>query len=325
MRKIAKDIQDERFSPVYLLYGEEDYLRKQYRDRLVRALADPEDTMNYHYFEGDHIVAEKLIDLAETLPFLAERRVIVVENSGFFTKAQDKLADYLAEMPDTTVFVFVEKKVEKRGRLFRACKDAGYATEFTVQTEQTLKNWIMGRIQKEGKQITLRALDEFLERTGSDMENIAMELEKLFCYTLEKPDITSADVEEICIRQLNNRIFQMVDNVATKRQKAALELYYDLIALKEDPAHILYMIVRQFNLLIQTKQLRKQGYDNKTIGEKLSMKDFAVKKCITQASKFSAEEIRDILAQCADTEESFKTGKMNAMLAVELLIVKLSS
>ncbi len=325
MRKIAKDIEDGRFSPVYLLYGEEDYLRKQYRDRLIRALADPEDTMNYHYFEGDHIVPEKLIDLAETLPFLAQRRVIIVENSGFFSKAQDKLADYLAEMPDTTVIVFVEKKVEKRSRLFKACKDAGYATEFVKQSEQTLKHWIMGRIQKEGKQITLRALDEFLDRTGSDMENIATELEKLFCYTLEKEDITSADVEEICIRQLNNRIFQMVDNVATKKQKAALELYYDLIALKEDPAYILYMVVRQFNLLAQTKQLRKKGYDNKTIGEKLSMKDFAVKKCITQASKFSFEEIRDILAECAQTEESFKTGRMNAMLAVELLIVKLSS
>lgn len=325
MRKIAKDIESGRFSRVYLLYGEEDYLRKQYRDRLIRALADPEDTMNYHYFEGDHIVPEKLIDLAETLPFLAERRVIVVENSGFFSKAQDKLADYLAEMAETTVIIFVEKKVEKRGRLYKACKDAGYATEFVVQNEQTLKQWIIGRIQKEGKQITLRALDEFLERTGTDMENISTELEKLFCYTLEKDDITSADVEEICIRQLNNRIFQMVDNVAVKKQKAALELYYDLIALKEEPAHILFLIVRQFNHLFQTKQLRKQGYDNKTIGEKLSIKEFAVKKCVTQASKFSFAEIQDILEECAMTEESFKTGKMNPMLAVELLIVKLSS
>lgn len=325
MRKISKDIEEARFQQVYLLYGEEDYLRKQYKDRLTRAMADPEDTMNYHYFEGDHIVPEKLIDLAETLPFLAERRLIVVENSGFFMKAQDKLADYLKDLPETTTFVFVEKQVDKRGRLYRACKDNGYTAEFSIQDEQTLKRWIMGRIQKEGKQITLRALDEFLERTGSDMENISTELEKVFCYTLEKDDITLADVEAVCIRQLNNRIFQMVEDVATKKQKAALELYYDLIALKEKPGHILFLIIRHFNLLFQTKQLRKQGYDNKTIGERLSVKPYFVGKYVAQASKFSFKDIENILEACAATEESFKTGKMDEMLSVELLIIKLSS
>lgn len=325
MQKIVNDIKEARFKQVYLLYGEEDYLRKQYRDRLTRALSDPEDTMNYHYFEGKDTVPEKLIDLAETMPFLAERRLIVVENSGFFVKAQDKLADYLKEMPETTVFLFVEEQVDKRGRLFKACKDAGYAAEFPEQNEQTLKRWILGKIQGEGKQITLRALDEFLERTGSDMANISTELEKLFCYTLGKDDITSADVDAVCIRQLTNRIFQMVENVATKKQKAALELYYDLIALKEQPAHILYLITRQFNLLYQTKQLRRGGYDSKSIAEKLGLKPFVANKCMAQASKFSLEELKIILEECVSAEESFKTGKMNDMLAVELLIVKLSS
>jgi len=325
MRKIAKDIQESRFQQIYLLYGEEDYLRKQYKDRLTRAMANPEDTMNYHYYEGDHIVPEKLIDLAETLPFLAERRLIVVENSGFFTKGQEKLADYLKEIPETTAFIFVEKQVDKRGRLFRVCKDNGYAAEFAIQDEDTLKRWIMNRIQAEKKQITLRALDEFLERTGSDMENISTELEKLFCYTMEKDDITSADVEAVCVRQLNNRIFQMVENVATKKQKAALELYYDLIALKERPSQILFLIIRHFNLLFQVKQLRKQGYDDKTIGAQLSVKPYFVGKYAAQASKFSKKDIKRILEDCAETEESFKTGKMAEMLAVELLIIKLSS
>ncbi len=325
MQKIANDIKESRFKQVYLLYGEEDYLRRQYRDRLVRALADPEDTMNYHYFEGKDISPEKLIDLAETMPFLAERRVIVVENSGFFKTAQDKLADYLKELPETTTFIFVEAQADKRGKMYKACKDAGYAAEFAVQTEETLKRWILGRIQKEGKQITQRALEEFLERTGSDMANISSELEKLFCYTLEKEDITSGDVEAVCIRQINNRIFDMIEKVAAKQQKAALDLYYDLIALKEPPMRILFLIARQFNLLYQTKQMRKKGYDNKSIGEKLSLKSFVVSKYMAQASKFSEEELRTALEECVTAEESVKTGKMADTLAVELLIVKFSS
>ncbi len=325
MQKIANDIKESRFKQVYLLYGEEDYLRKQYRDRLTRALADPEDTMNYHYFEGKDTVPEKLIDLAETMPFLAERRLIVVENSGFFKSAQDKLADYLKEIPETTTFVFVEEQVDKRGRLYKACKDAGYAAEFSAQNEETLKRWILGMIQKEGKQITQRALDEFLERTGSDMANISSELEKLFCYTLDKDDIASADVDAVCTRQINNRIFEMIEKVAAKQQKAALDLYYDLIALKEPPMRILFLITRQFNLLYQTKLLRGKGYDNKSIGSKLSLAPFIASKYMSQAAKFTGEELRSALEECVAAEESVKTGKMADTLAVELLIVKFSS
>lgn len=87
--------------------------------------------------------------------------------------------------------------MDKRGRLYKACKDVGYIAEFNVQDEQTLRRWILGRLNKEQKLITERALAVFMERTGSDMENIASELEKLLCYTLEKPDITEADVDAI--------------------------------------------------------------------------------------------------------------------------------
>lgn len=324
MQKIANDIKESRFKQIYLLYGEEDYLRKQYRDRLTKALIDPEDTMNYHYFEGKDTIPEKLIDLAETMPFLAEKRVIVVENSGFFKSSQDKLADYLKEVPETTVFVFVEEQADKRGKLFKVCKENGYAAEFSAQDEQVLKRWILGMIQKEGKQITQRALDEFLERTGTDMANISSELEKLFCYTLDKEDISSADVDAVCVRQINNRIFEMIEKVAAKQQKAALDLYYDLIALKEPPMRILFLIARQFNLLYQTKLLRAKGYDNKSIGSKLSLAPFIASKYMSQAVKFKSEDLRVAMEECVMAEESVKTGKMTDVLAVELLIIKFS-
>ncbi len=324
MQKIARDIKEKQFKQIYLLYGEEDYLRKQYRDRLTKALADPEDTMNYHYFEGKDTVLEKLIDLGETMPFLSEHRLIVVENSGFFKNAQDKLADYLKEIPETTVFIFVEEQVDKRGKLFKVCKDQGYAAEFASQDEAVLKRWILGMIQKEGKQITQRALDEFLERTGTDMENISSELEKLLCYTLEKEDIVQADVDAVCTRQINNRIFDMIEMVATKRQREALDLYYDLIALKEPPMRILFLITRQFHLLYQTKLLRGKGYDNKSIGSKLSLAPFIASKYMAQSAKFKSEDLRSAMEECVEAEESVKTGKMTDVLAVELLLIRFS-
>ena len=259
------------------------------------------------------------------MPFLAERRVIVVENSGFFKSAQDKLADYLKQLPETSFFIFVEPQVDKRGKLYKACKEVGYIAEFNVQDEQTLRRWILGRLNKEQKLITERALAVFMERTGSDMENIASELEKLLCYTLEKPDITETDVDAICTRQINNRIFDMIEAVASKRQEAALELYYDLLALKEPPMRILFLIARQYNLLYQTKLLKGKGYDNKSIASKLGLSPFIAGKYVTQASRFEKETLRKSLEQCVEAEENVKTGKMADNLSVELLIVQFSS
>ena len=99
MKILSQHIKSGQFKPVYLIYGDEDYLRKQYKDRMKEALVG-DDGMNYSYFEGKGISVKELIDLGETLPFFGERRLIVVENSGFFSSAQDELAAYLKEMPE---------------------------------------------------------------------------------------------------------------------------------------------------------------------------------------------------------------------------------
>ena len=133
MKNLNEDIKTGKFRPVYLLYGEEAYLKKQYKDKLTKAIFPDGDSMNYAYFEGKGIAVTELIDLGETMPFFAERRLIVVENSGFFKNATAELADYMKVMPDTTCFIFVESEVDKRGKLFKAVKDKGCVVEMELR------------------------------------------------------------------------------------------------------------------------------------------------------------------------------------------------
>lgn len=324
MQQLLNDLKSGDLKQVYLLYGEEAYLRLQYRDKLKKALVPPDDTMNYHYFEGKNINPLELIDLAETMPFFADRRVIFVENSGFFKKSADQLADYLKEPAPTAAFVFVETEVDKRSRMFKAVKDTGRAVEFGAQNEATLKKWILVMLKKEGKRISEPTLNYFLQKTGTDMENIRRELEKVFCYTLERDVITESDIDAVCIRQVNNQIFDMVEAIALRRQKQALKLYYDLLSLKEPPMRILFLIGRQFNLLMQVKELKKKGYDDKRIGEKTGLHGFIVKKYVSQASRFSMKELKEALTACVEADEAVKTGKMNDVMSVELLIIRYS-
>ncbi|MCH5343058.1 MAG: DNA polymerase III subunit delta [Acetatifactor sp.] len=321
MQKIGNDIKQGSFKQVYLLYGEERYLRKQYTERLRKAMCNEGDDMNTHFYEGKDISVGEIIDLAETLPFLAERRVIFISDSGLFKSGGEKMAEYLSAPNETTFFVFTESEVDKRSKLYKTVQAKGYAAEFAVQDENTLKRWIAGLLKKEEKNISENTLQLFLTKTGTDMENIQMELEKLICYCMDRDVVTAEDVEAICTNRISNHIFDMVNAIADKQQKKALDLYYDLIALRELPMRILFLIARQCNMLLQVKTMRQKGFDNKAIGTQIGVPPFIAGKYVAQAEKFKMTDLRAAVRQCVDTEEAVKTGRMNDMMSVEMLIL----
>ena len=324
MKILSQHIKSGQFKSVYLIYGEEDYLRKQYKDRMREALIG-DDTMNYNYYEGKGISVKELIDVSETLPFFNERRLILVENSGFFSSSQEELAGYLKEKPETTCFLFVEKDVDKRNKLFKTVSSLGYAANMTAPDERTLIRWIGGILKKEQRFMREDAMRHFLERIDTDMENIRRELDKLVVYTDGAQEITVGDIDEVCTVYTESQVFDMVRSVAEKQQSKALELYYDLIAQKEAPMRILYWITRQFNQLYQIKDLQSKGYPDHVIAERMGVRDFVVRKNKTLCQRFSLEELRKSIQICVEREEDVKTGRLNDRMAVELLIIQFSA
>jgi len=325
MKSIIEDIKNNQLCPVYLLYGKEAYLRKQYRDKLKVASISEEDTMNYHYYQGKNINFLEIIDLAQTLPFFAPKRVIIIENSGVCKSGGEQFSEYIAEIPESCAIILVEEDIDKRSKLYKAILKKGRAVEFPLQEEGTLKRWISGMAKQEGKVMEGIAVHKFLEKTGIDMSNIKIELEKLICYTLGRQEIQVADIEAICITRISNQIFQMIDAIANKQQKKALQLYYDLLALKEPPLRILFLIARQFNFLYQVKQLGEKRLSNQAIAEKVGLQSFIVTRYVNQARQFNLDHIRKAIESCVSAETDVKTGKMNDKISVELLIITCSS
>ena len=324
MKMLMEDIKNRQFKRVYLLTGEEAYLRNQYRKRLRDALIDPEDTMNVSVYEGKGINPKEIIDLAETMPFFAERRVILIEDSGFAKNACPEMAEYIPDIPESTCIIFSETEVDKRGKVYKAIKNTGRVVEFKRQDERTLARWVLGILKKEGKNITEETMHAFLGRTGSDMENIERELEKLLCYTMGRDVITTKDVEEICTEQTENRIFEMIQAITEKNQQKALDLYADLLAMKEPPMRILFLIARQFNQLLQLKSLSGQGMEKGEMAKKAGVPPFALGKYLSQCRKFTSSVLRKAVEDCIETEELVKTGRLGDQIGEELLIMKYS-
>ena len=324
MKTIDEDIKTGQLKTAYLLYGPEAYLRRQYRDKLKNAMAAPDDNMNFAAFEGKETDVEAVIELAETLPFFAEQRVILIENSGFFKNSCERLAEYLPKTPSTTHFIFVEDEIDKRSKCYKAVQKTGKVVEFATQTEELLKRWILSRLKKEGKNITGSVMQLFLSKTGTDMGNIDRELEKLICYTMGRPVIEAADVEAIATEQTQNKIFEMVNAIAEHNQRKALDLYYDLLTLKEPSMRIMYLISRQFQILLNVKDMSARGMDQASMAKIAGIPPFAVRRNVSQAKGFSMEQLKQALRDGVDLEEAVKTGRMNDQMAVAIFLMKYS-
>ena len=121
--------------------------------------------------------------------------------------------------------VFVENEVDKRNKLYKKVKDNGYAAELKKQDADQLMRWAAGILSKDGKKITRQVMEYFMERTGDDMENIRMELEKLICYTMGREVITKEDVEAVGTVHVTNRIFEMVTAIVAGTTRKAMDLY----------------------------------------------------------------------------------------------------
>ena len=280
--------------------------------------------MNYSYFEGKECTAKDIIQMGDTLPFFADKRLIIIENSSFFKSANDEMADYLKNTPDYLIIVFIESEVDKRNKVYKAVNSNGYICEMKQQPTSVLIKWIAGILKKEEKTIDRQAIELLLSKTGASMDNIRSELDKLISYCLDKSEITQQDVEAICTTQTVSRVFDMITAIAMKRQHQALGLYYDLLTLKEPPMRILYLIVKQFNGILQVKEELADGMGNAQIASKMGVAPFIVGKYVTQAKYFSIDEIKQALNDCVDVEERVKNGKLEDKMAVELIIIKYS-
>ena len=322
LKNIQEDIKTGKFKQAYLLYGEEAYLKQQYKRNLVKALNPDDDTMNFTRYEGKGIDVRELLSLCDTMPFFAERRVVLLEDTGFFKNKCEELADYMKALPDYLYLVFCESEVDKRSRMYKAVKACGSIGEFKQQDEKTLMRWAAGILGKNGRRITQRDVELLLTMTGTDMGNIRMELEKLISYTLGRDVITEEDVEAICTTQVSNKIFDMITAIANRQTRKAMDLYEDLLTLKEPPMRILFLIARQFNQILQVKELMGQGMDKSTIASRMKLQPFVAGKIMLQAKTFSREQILSYVNLCVDAEESVKTGRLTDRLAVELLIAK---
>lgn len=330
MKELKDDIKKNSFRTCYLFYGPEDYMKRAYAKKIKGVLAPAEvEMMNFDRFEGKKTLAEPIISAAETMPFLSEKRLIIVQNAGFFQagkKAEsERLADYIQKIPDTTCILFLENDIDKRSRLYKAISKYGYTVEFKVQDEKSLVIWISREVKKRGCTIENNISAYLLRTVGSDMEAIEKEVEKLVTYKKQGEEIQREDIEAVCTKSLEARIFDLVAAIGNQKPETAVIIYRNMLLMKESPIMVLSMIVRQFRLILQSKALLAEGMSSQAIAQRLGQRDFIIRDCIKQSGNFTLKSLQKAVNDCLAVDIAIKTGKMEAEMAVEILIIEQGS
>lgn len=329
MKELREHIKKNSYKRLYLFCGEEHYLIKYYEAEMKKnIIPSGTEAMNLSIYQGKDVTSDIIIDSAETLPFFNEYRLVLAKNTGFFAQGRkdesEKMAAYIDDIPETSIIVFIEDDVDKRNGLYKKTAKIGKAVEFKTPHEKDLIDWIVKYCNKQRKNISQSTAVGLLRTVVNDMDTISSELDKLIAYKGGDTDITSKDITLVCNKSLESKIFDLVAAIGNKNASGALDMFGNMLQMKESPIMVLTMIARQFRMILLCKHLSGKKMSQDQIAEKLNLRSFIVRECLKQGNHFSIESLKRIFEECLITDVKIKTGQMNDKLALEMLILSVS-
>jgi DNA polymerase-3 subunit delta len=313
------------------------------RDRLNAFMVEYSDPatadLNLTRVDGDSMQPGEIEAAAGALPFLADYRIVVVENltaSGQGRETIKRLEDTLPGLPDSTRLAFVETGIAESGsqaaarrKALRALVDAveadprGRILSFDLPDKNNRPRWIVERAERYGAEIELRAAHQLAERVGDDLMRADSELAKLATYANGRA-ITEADVDLLTPYTPEANIFNMVDALGQRRGGEALRLLRQLLDGGDEPLRVFGMIIRQYRLLLQMKEQLDRGQTARSAAKVMDVHPYVAQKLAPQTNFYSLDLLERIYHFLLETDLEIKTGQMDPELALEALVTRLA-
>lgn len=313
---------------VYLLFGEDEYLRNEYLKKIKKSF----DTLQLgiNYIQIDETNVTQIISDIETPAFGLDKKLIIAKDTGLFKKKNafsEKLAEYLKENANNledVVLVFAEQEVEKN-KLFNTIKEVGQALEFKEQNIAQLIKKVKSLANAYKVEIKENVAGYFIECVGTNMSDIINEIRKLIEYAGSGGEIKKEDIDSLSIKKSESIIFDLTDNLGKKKIDVALDVLHNLIYAKEPVQRILVMLYNHFKKLYIIKLAVEE---NRNVAQSLNLKPnqmFLVNKYTAQAKAFDKEELRNLLEELIKIDEYSKSGKIDINIGLESILCEYCS
>ncbi|NLV57451.1 MAG: DNA polymerase III subunit delta [Clostridiales bacterium] len=311
-------IKERTLSGVYLLEGSEEYIKQQALARLCAKLL-PQGLEQMNLAELDNPDADALIAAAETLPFMGEKRVVVVRECDLLTAGRKQenegkaevLLHYLGHVSPSTCLVFTVKgKADGRKKLYAYLKKINAIVDFSPMSDLESQDWVCRSMKALGKKMDRDTAALLVFTVGRDAALLRQEMDKLANYAGDREEITSRDIEAICTKSLECTVFQMVDAQAEGRREEAFRLLSDMEHSGEDRMGILAMLLRQYRILYHARRLGEERVSQQNQAALLGVPPFAVTRAQLQARRYSQETLGAAYDALLQMEYNIKSGRL---------------
>lgn len=326
--QLKSDLKAKTPGRFYVLYGEEDYLRRYYLEQLKKLLLDDLTAdFNFHRLNPENFSVDLLADCMEALPMMAEHTMILAEDVDLFDGTDaERLCGLLSDVPDycTLVLTYEDFKPDKRKKkLWDAIEKNAVLAEFRYQTESDLRAWIRRHFAHEKKTISPELCGYLLQQCGLSMTRLDAEIGKIAAYSGAET-IVRADIDAVVEPTLDAVVFQLTDALAMRQFDRALERLHTLLKMQNDAIPIVAAIGAQMRRLYAAKILLSEGKSAEELAQLCSMPSFAATKTMGQARRVSERFCRKAVLLCCETDLQLKTSYGEEERLVELLILQLA-
>jgi len=328
---------------LYVLYGEDDFSRQLALNEIKSTIGDETAlATNTTVLDAPQATVDQLRTVAEAMPFLAERRLVIIQGllerfesraksgrrkktAGTSDRQDDyqPLADYLVAVPDSTVVVLVDGKISNKNPLLGALSAKAKVKHFPLLAKEPLIQWIKSRVADRGGSISPPAVDLLTDYVGSNLWIMASEIDKLLLFANGRR-IEADDIRRVVSYVHEGSVFNLVDAILEFRGSVAEKLAEQLLQKGASPAYILVMLTRQLRLIVRAKELKNQRLSEAEIMGRLEMAStFILRRTLEQASRYTLTRLEEVYHKLLETDLAIKTGKYNAELALNVLIAEL--
>ena len=330
--KILKNhIKEKNLAKLYVFCGEESYLKEYYRKTIEKMISTGGfDSFNIIYLDDEAITEDSLADAIESLPFGAEKKLIVLRDPqfGWASKFRKPLPEVFASLPDYVCMILyyqaIEYKPDKRMALYKSIEKNGVVVEFNKARGAELVNWLRRRFAANNKAISPADCDYIIFLCGSLMTNLITEVDKISSYA-KGDTVTRDDINAVASRVLDASVFDLTDCVAAKDYQKAITIYRDLIEAKNEPISILAALIRQVQRIYAAALALQSGKGEKYIAELYGFRSsYPARLLIDAARRTTVWKAAQILDICCNADTDMKSNIPDPTRTLEIAILRMA-
>jgi DNA polymerase-3 subunit delta len=317
----------------YFLFGNDEFAITRKLKEFESDFTDPTSAdMNTARLEARSMSEDDLNNAVNAMPFLAKRRLVLLQNpSSKYNNpnARKKFLEFLEKAPETTRLVMFEsvepKEAEKHWLVKWAEKNNKLmqAKAFMLPRLKDMAGWMINETKNQGGKMDPRAAEMLKDMVGVDTRQAGMEIAKLLAYVNWERPVMAQDVEAVCIVTSQQSVFDFVDALANGNGKSAQHLLHRLLE-SEDEFALWGMVIRQFRLLIQAREILDGRGNQNDVARALGVHPFVAEKTTQQAARFSIESLEYVYRKLLAIDEGVKTSQITLDLALDTLVVELT-